>query len=103
VVLELTAMMVLVTYDVETQSPGGARRLRRVAKTCEGRGQRVQLSVFEMDVTPAEWIEVRARLEREIDPARDSLRFYFLGSHWKRRVEHIGAKQNLDLAGPLFL
>jgi CRISPR-associated protein Cas2 len=96
-------MMVLVTYDVETQSPGGARRLRRVAKTCESRGQRVQLSVFEMDLSPAEWTELRARLECEIDPARDSLRFYFLGSNWKRRVEHVGAKPNLDLAGPLIL
>ncbi len=96
-------MMVLVTYDVETQSPGGTKRLRRVAKACERWGQRVQWSVFEMDVTPADWTELRDRLEREIDPARDSLRFYFLGSNWKRRVEHVGAKPNLDLTGPLIL
>jgi CRISPR-associated protein Cas2 len=96
-------MMVLVTYDVETSSPGGRRRLRRVAKACESWGQRVQLSVFEIDITPADWTALRARLESEIDQGRDSLRYYFLGSNWKRKVEHVGAKPNLDLTGPLIL
>jgi CRISPR-associated protein Cas2 len=96
-------MMVLVTYDVETSSPGGARRLRRVAKLCEGWGQRVQFSVFEVAITPADWTALRARLEQAIDLQRDSLRYYFLGSNWKRRIEHVGAKPNLDLTGPLVL
>lgn len=95
--------MVLVTYDVETNSPGGARRLRRIAKACESRGQRVQLSVFEIDVSPAQWAELRARLESEIEPDRDSLRYYFLGANWQRRVEHVGAKPNLDLNSTLIL
>jgi CRISPR-associated protein Cas2 len=96
-------MLVLVTYDVETSSPGGAKRLRRIAKACESWGQRVQYSVFEVDITPADWTALRARLESEIDASKDSLRFYFLGSNWKRRVEHVGAKPNLDLTGTLIL
>lgn len=94
-------MLVLVTYDVETSSPGGARRLRRVAKACRDRGQRVQYSVFECEVDPAQWTALRARLLAEIDPSSDSLRFYFLGANGRRRVEHIGAKPVIDLDGPL--
>lgn len=96
-------MMVLVTYDVATDTPAGRRRLRRVANACKDFGQRVQLSVFECDVEPAQWVSLKARLLGEIDPARDSLRFYYLGSNWKRRVEHVGAKPALDLDGPLVL
>ncbi|MDF1586927.1 CRISPR-associated endonuclease Cas2 [Geminicoccaceae bacterium 1502E] len=96
-------MMVLVTYDVATDTPAGRRRLRRVANACKDFGQRVQLSVFECDVEPAQWVNLKARLLGEIDPARDSLRFYYLGSNWKRRVEHVGAKPALDLDGPLVL
>lgn len=96
-------MMVLVTYDVETQGPGGPARLRRVAKACQSRGQRVQYSVFEVDVAPDEWALLRTRLEALIDPRKDSLRYYFLGANWKRRVVHVGAKPNLDLTGPLIL
>jgi CRISPR-associated protein Cas2 len=96
-------MMVLVTYDVELSSPGGARRLRRVAKACQNRGQRVQYSVFEIEVEPDQWTFLRANLEAIIDPSKDSLRYYFLGSNWQRRVEHVGAKPALDLNGPLIL
>ena len=96
-------MLVLVTYDVSTEPPAGRRRLRRVANACKDFGQRVQLSVFECDVEPAQWVALKARLAGEIDPATDSLRFYFLGSNWKRRVEHVGAKPALDLDGPLVM
>ncbi|MBK9083227.1 MAG: CRISPR-associated endonuclease Cas2 [Rhizobiales bacterium] len=96
-------MLVLVTYDVAVHSPGGAKRLRRVARTCRDFGQRVQFSVFEIDVDPAQWTALRARLEAIIDPRQDSLRYYFLGANWRRRVEHVGAKPADDLDGPLIL
>ena len=96
-------MLVLVSYDVETVSEGGARRLRRVARACRDYGQRVQFSVFECEVAPDQWVVLRARLLQEIDPARDSLRFYFLGASGKRRIEHVGAKPALDLDGPLIV
>ncbi len=94
-------MLMLVTYDVNTQDDAGRRRLRRVARTCLDLGQRVQNSVFECEVDPAQWTQLRARLLSEIDETRDSLRFYRLGADGKRRVEHVGAKPNLDLDGPL--
>lgn len=94
-------MMVLITYDVSTEADGGKRRLRRVARACRDFGQRVQYSVFECDVDPAQWVELRDRLIKEIDPAHDSLRFYQMGANWKARVEHVGAKPALDLDGPL--
>jgi len=93
-------MLVLVSYDVATIN-NGQKRLRRVAKKCLDYGQRVQYSVFECNVDPAQWAVLRQRLIDEIDPLTDSLRFYFLGSNWKRRVEHIGAKKVADLEGPL--
>ncbi|MGV2979721.1 CRISPR-associated endonuclease Cas2 [Camelimonas sp. ID_303_24] len=96
-------MLVLVTYDVRTSEPGGAGRLRRVAKACRDFGQRVQYSVFEIEVDPAQWTLLRARLEGLIDPAQDSLRYYFLGANWSRRVEHVGAKPATDLNGPLII
>lgn len=89
-------MMVLVTYDVSTTSEEGRRRLTKVAKTCLNYGQRAQNSVFECKVTPAQWVELKAKLEETIDPAWDSLRFYFLGKNWRKRVEHIGAKPVID-------
>jgi CRISPR-associated protein Cas2 len=91
----------LVTYDVNTQDSDGRRRLRRVARACLDLGQRVQNSVFECEVDPAQWAQLRARLLEEIDKAKDSLRFYRLGADGKRRVEHIGAKPIVDLDGPL--
>ena len=96
-------MFVLVTYDVSTTDPGGSRRLRRVAKACTNFGQRVQYSVFECIVDPAQWTAMRQQLIDVMDDKQDSLRFYFLGANWKRRVEHIGAKESIDQEGPLIV
>lgn len=96
-------MLVLVTYDVATTTPEGAGRLRRVAKACRDFGQRVQYSVFEIEVDPAQWTLLKARLEAIVDPRSDSLRYYFLGSNWRRRIEHFGAKPAIDLNGPLII
>ena len=94
-------MMVLVTYDVNTETAEARKRLRHVAKTCENRGQRVQNSVFECLVDPAQWTALKQALINIIDQKQDSLRFYFLGKNWKRRVEHFGAKPGYDPQGPL--
>ncbi len=96
-------MFVLVTYDVKTSDPGGNKRLRRVAKACKDYGQRVQYSVFECIVDPAQWTVLRQRLIDEIEEEADSLRFYFLGSNWQHKVEHIGAKETVDQEGPLII
>lgn len=96
-------MLVLVTYDVQVSGEGGARRLRRVAKACRDYGQRVQFSVFEIEVDPAQWVRLKARLEKIIDPAVDSLRYYHLGANWERKVEHVGAKSATDLNGLLIV
>ena len=89
-------MMVLITYDVETASPSGKKRLRRVAKQCVNFGQRVQNSVFECLVDPAQFAELRHRLEDIIDHEKDSLRYYYLGNKWKTKVEHSGVKTSYD-------
>lgn len=94
-------MLMLVTYDVNTEDASGRRRLRRVARACLDLGQRVQNSVFECEVDSAQWAHLRARLLDEIDETKDSLRFYRLGADGKRRIEHVGAKPTLDLDGPL--
>lgn len=94
-------MLMLITYDVNTETPVGRKRLRRVARACQDFGQRVQFSVFECEIDPAQWTALKARLEAEINPATDSLRFYNLGARGERRVEHVGAKPTLDLKGPL--
>ena len=94
--------MVLVTYDV-AKDETGARRLRRVSKACQDYGQRVQFSVFECVMDPAVWVKLKNRLIDEIDPAKDSLRFYYMGSNWQHKVEHVGAKCPMDLEGPLIL
>ncbi len=96
-------MYVLVTYDVSTKTPEGRRRLRRIAKTCLDFGQRVQNSVFELKVDPAQWTECKQLLKAEIDPDSDSLRFYYLGANWRRRVEHCGAKPSQDIDAPLIV
>ena len=96
-------MMVLVTYDVNTEDKEGRRRLRRVAKVCQNYGQRVQFSVFECVVDPAQWAKFKNKLEREINTNHDSLRYYYLGSNWRRRVEHVGAKKSYDPEGPLIV
>ncbi len=94
-------MFVLVSYDVSTKDAEGEKRLRRVAKACKDYGQRVQYSVFECIVDPAQWTFLKQRLIDEINQEKDSLRFYYLGSNWRRRVEHIGAKEGIDQEGPL--
>ncbi|MBW1954995.1 MAG: CRISPR-associated endonuclease Cas2 [Deltaproteobacteria bacterium] len=96
-------MFVLVSYDVSTTEKAGQRRLRRVAKVCKNFGQRVQLSVFECIVDPAQWTRLRQALVDIIDPETDSLRFYFLGANWRHRVEHVGAKEGIDQEGPLIV
>lgn len=96
-------MLVLVTYDVNTIEPGGKARLRSVAKACRDYGQRVQFSVFEIEVDPAEWTRLKARLETIIKPEIDSLRYYYLGANWQRRIEHVGAKPAVDLGGTLIV
>jgi CRISPR-associated protein Cas2 len=97
------AMMVLVSYDVMVTSPGGQRRLRKVAKACTDYGQRVQYSVFECVIDPAQWVKLKNTLENIIDDKTDSLRYYYLGANYKRRVEHIGAKPSYDVDGPLIV
>ena len=94
-------MLVLVTYDIRTDTPSGRRRLRRVARACLDCGQRVQYSVFECELDQAQWIVLRARLCDLIEPKTDSLRFYMLGNNWRRRVEHVGAKPATDFDGAL--
>ena len=96
-------MLVVVSYDVSTVAEDGQRRLRRVAKVCKDYGQRVQFSVFECEVDPARWAFFRQRLIDEIDTEVDSLRFYFLGANWRRRIEQIGAKKSYDPDGPMIV
>ena len=96
-------MMVLVSYDVSTSDAKGRTRLRKVAKICQNYGQRVQNSVFEIDTDYGTFLRVKDALVKEIDEAKDSLRFYYLGNHWKERVEHIGAKETYDPEGVLIV
>jgi len=96
-------MYVLVTYDVSTITPAGRSRLRRVAKACLDYGQRVQNSVFECKVDPAQLVALKGRLLDVIDAKTDSVRFYHLGSNWQHKVEHHGAKGGYDVDGPLIL
>jgi CRISPR-associated protein Cas2 len=94
-------MMVLVTYDVNVTEEGGKRRLRRVSRACVDYGQRVQNSVFEIEVDPAQWTKLKNRLEKIVNTKFDSLRYYYMGSNWQHRVEHVGAKASVDLNAPL--
>ena len=96
-------MLVLVTYDVNTGTRAGRKRLRRIATACLDYGQRVQYSIFECEVASAHWISLRARLLSEYDEAEDSLRFYFLGNNWKRRIEHYGTKPATDFDDALII
>ena len=96
-------MLVLITYDVNTETKEGKRRLRRIAKQCMNMGQRVQNSVFECLVDPAQFAALRESLEKIADPEKDSLRYYFLGRSWKNRVEHYGTKHSYDPEGVLIL
>ena len=93
-------LLVLVAYDVNTETPAGRKRLRRVAKLCVNHGQRVQFSVFEILVDNAMWVTLKAELLKEIDLEKDSLRCYNLGNNWSTRVEHFGAKASYNPEGP---
>ena len=95
--------MVLITYDVETITAPGRKRLRQVARQCENYGQRVQNSVFECNIEPALFADLKHRLINLIDKKKDSLRFYYLGNNWKRRVDHEGKETSFDTEGPLII
>ena len=96
-------MQLLVTYDVNTTTPEGRKRLRRTAKTCLDYGQRVQNSVFECKVSPAQFVELKGKLMKIADLTVDSLRFYNLGAEWDRRVEHFGVKPSMNPDDPMVL
>lgn len=96
-------MLILVTYDVSVKSEDGPKRLRRISKLCLIFGQRVQYSVFEIEVNAAQWTQLKNDLMNVMDEQEDSLRFYYLGNNWERKVEHIGAKKPLDLNGLLLM
>lgn len=96
-------MLILVSYDVSTITQAGKTRLRRIAKACQNWGIRVQNSVFECNLNPAQWIQLKAELERIFDPETDSLRYYNLGDNYSTRIEHVGAKIALDVEKPLII
>ena len=96
-------MMVLITYDVNTETDAGKKRLHQVAKQCQNYGQRVQNSVFECILDPARLKMLQASLAKIIDEDKDSIRYYYLGDEWRSRVEHLGAKKSIDLEGPLIV
>jgi len=96
-------MMVLVTYDVSTITATGIKRLRHIAKTCKDYGFRAQNSVFECDVSPAQWVTLKNRLLKIYNKKEDSLRFYYLGANWQRKVEHFGTKPVVNMDNPLIL
>ena len=94
-------MWVVVTYDVSTETAAGRRRLRRVAKACEGYGQRVQKSVFECTVSDTTYERMKTRLLKLINQREDSIRFYRMPEERERRVEEFGVGQVIDFKGPL--
>lgn len=94
-------MMTLVSYDVSTTDNKGKTRLRKVAKECQNYGQRVQNSVFEIDVDYGTFLKVKDKLLKIIDQQHDSLRIYYLGNNWKQRIEHYGTKETYDPEGVL--
>ena len=96
-------MLVLVTYDVNTETPAGRARLRKVAKCCVAHGQRVQNSVFECLLDQAQFVQLRGKLEAIIDKDRDSLRFYNLGNTYKNKILHLGAQKTYDPEAPMIL
>ncbi|MHB8132979.1 MAG: CRISPR-associated endonuclease Cas2 [Anaerolineaceae bacterium] len=96
-------MMILVTYDVNTETKAGKKRLKKVAKECQNFGQRVQNSVFECLVEPAQFRQLQNRISDLIDKEKDSIRYYNLGNEWKNRVEHIGAKETINIEAPLIV
>lgn len=89
-------MLTLITYDVRTIDKEGKNRLRKVAKECLNYGQRVQNSVFEINLDYGNFLKLKERLIKLIDKDKDSLRFYYLGNKWENRVEHYGAKETYN-------
>ena len=96
-------MMVLISYDVSTSGAAGRTRLRKVAKECQNHAQRVQNSVFEADLDYSSFLKLKDRLCKLINPDEDSLRFYYLGNNWEKRIEHVGAKKTYNPAGVLII
>ena len=96
-------MMVLISYDVNTTSPAGKTRLRKVAKECQNHAQRVQNSVFEADLDYSAFLRLKDRLLKLIDQEHDSLRFYYLGNNWEKKIEHIGAKETYNPEGVIII
>lgn len=96
-------MMVLISYDVSTGDEAGKKRLRKVAKECQNHAQRVQNSVFEANLDYSTFMKLKDRLEKIIDKEKDSLRFYYLGNNWSRRIEHVGAKETYNSEGILII
>lgn len=96
-------MMILITYDVETATQSGAKRLRRVSKECQNYGQRVQNSVFECVLTEAQFTTLKEKILSIIDEEKDSIRFYFLGKNWDKRIESIGKKTSYDITSELII
>lgn len=90
-------MMMLITYDISLNDTEGTKRLRQIAAHCKDYGVRVQYSVFECDIDPNQWVVLRQKLLNTYNPATDSLRFYHLGSKWRGKVEHHGAKASVDI------
>ena len=95
--------MVLISYDVSTMDAKGRTRLRKVAKECQNHAQRVQNSVFEADLDYSAFLKLKDQLLKLIDPKQDSLRFYYLGNHWEKRIEHFGAKNTYDPEGVIII
>lgn len=96
-------MLVLITYDVNTQDEEGKTRLRKIARECVNYGQRVQNSVFECLLTPLDFNILKNKIEKIADPKKDSIRYYNLGKNWNRRVVHYGAKPTYDPEGPIII
>ena len=96
-------MMVLISYDVSTSTAAGKTRLRKVAKSCQDHAQRVQNSVFEANLDYSSFLKLKDKLIKLIDEETDSLRFYYLGNNWKKRIEHVGAKETYDSEGVLIV
>lgn len=100
---EVRFMLVLITYDVNTQDASGKKRLRKLAKQCVNYGQRVQNSVFECVLDAAQCKQLQHTLISMMDPQKDSLRFYYLGTHYQTKVEHFGAKPSYEAEGVLMI
>ena len=95
--------MVIISYDVNTSDKEGTRRLRKVAKECQNHAQRVQNSVFEADLDYSAFLKLKEKLIDLINEEKDSLRFYYLGNNWERRIEHIGAKATYNPEGVIII